>query len=133
MASVSPRASETRGSGARRLTCICIFPTDSATAYARPRRRAADLDLPRLHVVPMTYDPSRAARLHPHSHRYVVTPAGRRVALFFSKSCSRVLRRGLARLDIPPPDDAPDPLARAWRGLDRELDQLVAQAQLAPP
>jgi len=84
----------------------------------------------------MTYD-LRRLRLNgliqrlPHSHRYVVTPAGRRVALFFTKSYARVLRRGLARLDILPPDDASDPLVKAWHRLDRELDRFVEEAKLA--
>jgi DNA-binding MarR family transcriptional regulator len=84
----------------------------------------------------MTYD-LRRLRLRgliqrlPHSHRYVVTPAGRRVALFFTKSYARVLRRGLARLDAPPPDNVPDPLVKAWQRLDRELDRFVEEAKLA--
>jgi hypothetical protein len=84
----------------------------------------------------MTYD-LRRLRLKgiiqriPKMNRYVVTPAGRRIALFFSKSYARVLRRGLARLDIPPPEDAADPLVNAWRRLDREIDHLVTEARLA--
>jgi len=64
------------------------------------------------------------------THRYVVTPAGRRIALFFSKSHARILRRGLARLDVGPPDGADDPLVKAWRGLDREIDRFVEEARM---
>ena len=62
---------------------------------------------------------------------YLVTPAGRRIALFFSKTYARVLRPGLARLDATPPIDAPDPLRAAWRSLDQALSKLVHDARLA--
>jgi len=65
------------------------------------------------------------------THRYVVTPAGRRIALFFAKTHARVLRRGLARLDVGPPQGADDPLVTAWRRLDREIDRLVEEARMA--
>ena len=52
------------------------------------------------------------------------------MALFFTKSYARVLRRGLARLDTPPPDNVPDPLVKAWQRLDRELDRFVEEARL---
>ncbi|MFB1490987.1 MAG: hypothetical protein AADX98_28285, partial [Thiocapsa sp. C3-3m] len=51
----------------------------------------------------MTYD-LRRLRLHglieriPQSHRYRVTDAGLRVALFFTKLHSRILRPGLSQL-----------------------------------
>jgi len=67
----------------------------------------------------------------PASHRYLVTPAGRRVALFFSKAYARVLRPGLDRLDAPSPIDAPDPLRAAWHSLDQALSRLVLEARLA--
>ena len=67
----------------------------------------------------------------PASHRYLVTPAGRRIALFFSETYARVLRPGLARLDATPPIDAPDPLRAAWRSLDQALSKLVHDARLA--
>ncbi|MBI4871303.1 MAG: hypothetical protein HY814_07015 [Candidatus Riflebacteria bacterium] len=63
----------------------------------------------------------------------MLTPAGRRIALFFSKSYARVLRRGLDRLDIPPPPNTDDPLVKAWHQLDWALDTLVAQAQIGAP
>lgn len=83
----------------------------------------------------MTYDLRRLRRKGlierlPHTHRYVVTFVGRRIALFFTKTYARVLRRGLARLDIGVPDDASDDLVMAWRRLDRALDDLVAHARL---
>lgn len=84
----------------------------------------------------MTYD-LRRLRLKglvhrlPGKNRYLVTPAGRRIALFLTKTYARVLRPGFARLDAPPPPDATDPLRIAWERLDREIDRLVDQATLA--
>ena len=67
----------------------------------------------------------------PAKHRYVLTPVGCRVALFFSKTYARILRPGLARLD---PDLAPNPadlLADAWRRLDVAVDRLIQEANIA--
>ena len=84
----------------------------------------------------MTYDLRRLRmkglilRL-PKRHRYVLTPAGRRIALFFTKAYSRVLRRGLSRLDSAPPVDPADPLVRAFAQLDSTIDNLIDDARLA--
>lgn len=84
----------------------------------------------------MTYD-LRRLRLKgliervPHSHRYDVTPLGRRVAFFFSKTQARLFAPGLASLSPPDPGDAPTVLHRAWTGVDRALDQLTISAQIA--
>jgi hypothetical protein len=84
----------------------------------------------------MTYD-LRRLRLKgvitrvPHTHRYVLTPIGRRIALFFAKTYARVLRPGLARIDPDLPPDVTDPLAQAWRRLDTAIDQHIKEAKLA--
>ena len=62
----------------------------------------------------MTYD-LRRLRLHgmieriPHSHRYQLTPEGLRVALFFSRTYTRLLRPKLAEVipKIAPPTATP--------------------------
>ena len=65
-------------------------------------------------------------RLSGH-HRYQLTPLGRRVAVLFTKTHSRILAPGLALLDpVLPPDLAQrSPLAAAWRHLDQALNQFV--------
>jgi hypothetical protein len=83
----------------------------------------------------MTYDLGRLRRKGlieriPRTNRYVVTFVGRRIALFFTKIYARVLRRGLARLDVAAPHDATDKLAAAWRRLDQALDEMLAHARL---
>ena len=65
----------------------------------------------------------------PHSHRYVLTPYGRKVALFFTRLHARVFRPGFAALD--PTGPIPGPLAQALERVDREIDRLIDNAQLA--
>jgi hypothetical protein len=67
----------------------------------------------------------------PRSHRYVLTPTGRRIALFMSKSWARIVRPVLHRLDPALPLDAPDPLRSAWQTCERALDSAVAEARMA--
>jgi hypothetical protein len=79
-----------------------------------------------------TYDLRRLRRKGlierlPHSHRYQLTPTGRRVAVLFTKTYGRVLAPGLVALDPTLPEDLArrSPLALAWRNLDRQLDQFI--------
>ncbi|HTT90763.1 MAG TPA: hypothetical protein VMF65_14515 [Acidimicrobiales bacterium] len=79
-----------------------------------------------------TYDLRRLRRKGiiariPHTHRYYLTPLGRRVAVLFTKAHARVLAPGLAWLD---PGLSPDiakrsPLALAWRDFDHALDDFI--------
>jgi hypothetical protein len=84
----------------------------------------------------MTYD-LRRLRLKglivrvPRSHRYLLTPLGRRAALFMSKSFTRIVRPVLHRVDPALPDNADDALRRAWLNCERAIDQAVAQARIA--
>jgi hypothetical protein len=66
----------------------------------------------------------------PHTHRYHVTPEGRRVALFFTRLYARVFRPGLAAFD--PTDPVPRSLADAFATVNRELDLLLDQAHVTP-
>lgn len=65
----------------------------------------------------------------PRTSRYRVTPTGLRLALFFSRVYSRVLRTGLSTLD---PSRAPHaPLAKAVVQLEKKIDSLFSTARLA--
>ena len=84
----------------------------------------------------MTYDLRRLRLKHliqrvPKSHRYVFTAAGRRAALFLTKSYARLVRPTLDRLEPQLPDDAPDPLRRAWRACEIAFDHAVEEARIA--
>ena len=67
------------------------------------------------------------------SHRYQLTPAGRAVAVLFTKAYGRILGPGLAALDprLPAELAGRSPLATAWRNLTRELDRFISDG-LAP-
>ena len=75
-----------------------------------------------------TYDLRRLRRKGlierlPGTHRYQVTPAGRAIAVLFTKTHGRVLASGLTALHPSLPNElaARNPLAAAWRQLDRAL------------
>jgi hypothetical protein len=122
------------------LAALCLFlPTHDGCTNKMLRERVAALHDPGPRgytAARMTYD-LRRLRLKgliqrlPGKNRYVLTPLGRRVALFFTKSYSRILRPGLARIDPGLPADTTDPLASAWRQLDAALDHHIQEAKLA--
>jgi hypothetical protein len=72
------------------------------------------------------------ARL-PHSHRYQLTPFGRRAAVLFTKAHGRVLAPGLALLDPTLPTDLTrrSPVATAWRQLDLALNDFIDRQLVA--
>jgi hypothetical protein len=82
----------------------------------------------------MTYQ-LRRLRLHglivrqAGTHRYRVTDVGLRVALFFTRSYTRILRPGLSQVMA---EDLPDdpPLRRAFVQLEHAMNQYVTQAKL---
>jgi hypothetical protein len=85
-----------------------------------------------------TYDLRRLRRKGiverlPGTHRYQLTPLGRRVAVLFTKTYGRVLAPGLAALDLALPEDIArrSPLATAWRQLDRSLDTYITSQMIA--
>ena len=85
----------------------------------------------------MTYD-LRRLRLHrliariPHSHRYRVTGLGIRIALFFTKVHSRILRPGLSQLFDGCPKAPNRPIATAMARLDQAFEALFNEAKLSP-
>ena len=85
-----------------------------------------------------TYDLRRLRRKGiivriPHTHRYQLTPLGRRVAVLFTKAHARVLTPGLVQLDptLPPAIARRSPLATAWRHLDHALDDYISSQLVA--
>jgi hypothetical protein len=82
----------------------------------------------------MTYD-LRRLRLKgiivrlPHTHRYVVTTYGLKVALFFSKVYLRIVRPGWASIDEEH-DPIPSTLRKALHLVDAEIDRLCDAARL---
>jgi len=83
----------------------------------------------------MTYD-LRRLRLHgiieriPHNHRYQLTSAGLRIALFFSRTYARLLRPKLAEI-IPEAPPIQSALRLAFDRLNHEIDACCEEQQLA--
>ena len=87
----------------------------------------------------MTYDLRRLRRKGlirraPRSQRYQLTAHGRRIAVFFTKTYTRIVNPALAELDPALPHEiaARSPLARAWRAFEHALDTRITDAALTP-
>lgn len=123
------------------FTALCLFLTQpEGFRHARLRdwmAQALGVPLAAYSCGRMTYD-LRRLRLHgliervPQSHRYRVTDLGLRVALFFSKVNSRILRPGLSQLFDGCPKAPNRPIATAMSRLQQALADLFDQAKLAP-
>jgi len=122
------------------LAALCLFlpaPDGFTNAMLRERVGALHDPGPRGYTAArMTYDLRRLKlkglieRL-PRKNRYVLTPIGRRVALFFTKTLARILRPALARLDPAVPADATDGLRAAWHRLERAIEKHIQAANIA--
>ncbi|MCP4409489.1 MAG: hypothetical protein GY807_17405 [Gammaproteobacteria bacterium] len=85
----------------------------------------------------MTYD-LRRLRLHGlikrlgNSLRYRVTDKGIKVAAFFTKIYSRVIRPALScQGDLPPPTDSPRIIPKGLRDLEKGIDRLLVDSRMA--
>jgi hypothetical protein len=120
------------------LSCLCSFTHLFAGLTNRSLRELmADL-IPDYSAGQMTYDLRRLRgkgliRRVPRSHRYELTEQGRRTAVFFTKTYTRILNPALAELDPRLPDDiaARSDLARAWRAYEHALQDKIKQAAIA--
>ena len=86
----------------------------------------------------MTYDLRRLRRKGliqriPRTQRYELTHEGRRLAVFFTKTYTRIVNPSLAELDPTLPAEIANrsPIARTWRAYEHELDTLITDAALA--
>jgi hypothetical protein len=84
----------------------------------------------------MGYDLRRLARKGlikrlDRQKRYVLTPYGRRVALFLTKVHARVIRPGLQALDLSFTAQVPPALRTTFTALDRAIDAHITEAQFA--
>jgi hypothetical protein len=85
----------------------------------------------------MTYDLRRLRRKGlirrlAHSQRYELTPDGRRLAVFLTKTHTRIVCPALAELDprLPDPIARHTALGRPWREFEHALDARIADAAL---
>ena len=86
----------------------------------------------------MTYDLRRLRRKRfiqriPRTHRYELTSEGRRLAVFFTKTYTRIVNPSLAELDPSLPPDIADrtPLAKTWRAFEHALQDRIQEAAIA--
>jgi hypothetical protein len=86
----------------------------------------------------MTYDLRRLRRKGfiqriPRTQRYELTREGRRLAVFFTKTYTRILNPSLAELDpaLPSQIAARSPLASSWRAFERAIADKIKQAAIA--
>lgn len=119
------------------LNALCHFLwTADGLTNAQLRPLVASLLGSSYNTRQMGYDLRRLARKGlvkrlDGQKRYVLTPYGRRVALFLTKVHARVLRPGLQALDLDFIPQAPPALRTTFTALDRAIDVHIAEAQIA--
>jgi hypothetical protein len=119
------------------LSCLCSYRHLFTGLTNNSLRDLVAGLIPNYTARQMTYDLRRLRRKglirrDPGSHHYELTDHGRKIAVFFTKTYTRILNPALAELDPALPDDIAQraPLARAWRAFEHALDTRVVAAQL---
>jgi len=120
------------------LACLCSYQHLFAGLTNKSLRELIAVLIPGYGPRQMTYDLRRLRRKRfiqriPRSHRYELTADGRRLAVFFTKTYTRILNPSVAELDPALPDRIAQrsPIARAWRAFERALDAQIKTAALA--
>lgn len=120
------------------LACLCSFQHLFAGLTNRSLRAMIAGLIPGYGSRQMTYDLRRLRRKGfiqriPRTQRYELTREGRRLAVFFSKTYTRIVNPCLAELDprLPAEIAARSPLANSWRAFEHAIDTQIRQAALA--
>jgi hypothetical protein len=120
------------------LACLCSYTHLFAGLSNRTLRELIAGLIPDYGPRQMTYDLRRLRRKGfiqriPHTQRYQLTSEGRRLAVFFTKTYTRIVNPSLAELDpkLPTEITARSPLASSWRAFERALDDKIKQAAIA--
>jgi hypothetical protein len=119
------------------LSCLCAYKHLLEGITNRSLRALVAGLIPGYTARQMTYDLRRLRRKGllrrvPGSQRYELSPDGRRLAVFFTKTYARIVTPALAELDphLPAEIAARSPLARSWRAFEQALDRRVADAAI---
>ena len=119
------------------LSCLCSYHHLFAGLTNRSLRELVAAIIPGYNARQMTYDLRRLRRKGlirrvEHSQRYELTDHGRKIAVFFTKTYTRIVNPTLSELDPALPHDIAErsPLARAYRAFERALDARIADAHL---
>ena len=117
------------------LACLCCFQHLFAGLTNRSLRELIAGLIPGYNARQMTYDLRRLRRKRfiqriPRTQRYEVTSEGRRLAVFLTKTYTRIVNPSLAELDPTLPADIAQrtPLAEGWRAFERALQVRITQA-----
>jgi hypothetical protein len=120
------------------LACLCSYQHLFAGLTNKSLRALIAVLIPDYGPRQMTYDLRRLRRkgfIHriPRTQRYELTPDGRRLAVFFTKTYTRILNPALTELDPTLPSEISErsPIARGWRAFERALDAQIKQAAIA--
>jgi hypothetical protein len=119
------------------LASLCAFAHLFEGLTNRSLRALVAGLLPGYTARQMTYDLRRLRRKGlirriPRTQRYQLTSEGRRLAVFFTKTYTRIVCPTLAELDPALPDAIArrTPLGHPWREFEHALDQRIADAAL---
>jgi hypothetical protein len=120
------------------LACLCSFQHLFAGLTNRSLRELIAGLIPGYGARQMTYDLRRLRRKGfiqriPRTQQYELTSEGRRLAVFLTKTYTRIVNPSLAELDPALPDDIADrtPLAKTWRAFERAIDNRIKEAAIA--
>ena len=121
------------------LSCLCVYTHLFHGLTNRSLRELVAGLIPGYSPRQMTYDLRRLRRKGlirrlPRSQRYELTEHGRRIAVFFTKTYTRIVNPSLAELDpaLPAEIAQRSPLARAWRAFEDALEARIADAAISP-
>jgi hypothetical protein len=119
------------------LACVCTYTHLFAGLTNRTLRELIAGLIPGYGARQMTYDLRRLRRKGfiqriPHTQRYQLTSEGYRLAVFFTKTYTRIVSPTLAELDPTLPVEIANrsPIARTWRAYEHELNTQIADAAL---
>jgi hypothetical protein len=120
------------------LACLCCFQHLFAGLTNRTLRGLIAGLIPGYSARQMTYDLRRLRRKRfiqriPRTQRYELTSDGRRLAVFLTKTYTRIVNPSLAELDPALPPDIADraPLAKTWRAFEHALQDRINSAAIA--
>ena len=120
------------------LACLCSYQHLIAGLTNRSLRELIAGLIPGYGPRQMTYDLRRLRRKGfiqriPRTQRYELTSEGRRLAVFFTKTYTRIVSRSLAELDpaLPKEIAVRSPLASSWRALERAIEDKIKEAAIA--
>jgi hypothetical protein len=119
------------------LACLCCYQHILAGLTNRSLRELIAGLIPGYGPRQMTYDLRRLRRKGfiqriPRTQRYRLTSQGRRLAVFLTKTYTRILNPSLAELDPALPADIATrtPLATAWRAFEQALQTRINEASI---